>query len=209
MIVSSVTSNITMLLYTMIYLRFMKDQTILLALSSLMLVFFSYVAHSFLALYHADLTENYEELRMLSLRNIRGFQVLILVHVIGCFWYHSIIDLDESVCKWKYGYWFTQFIADMQCGKGGRAMLYVLDTLIVLTHLLSFTYMTTNIEIGTVDFKVRISQLDVESYGILSILKMRSLDVDPTQLKITVDELDADISDSYVNYSSMEVTDSG
>ena len=88
-------------------------------------------------------------------------------------------------------------------------MLYVLDTLIVLTHLLSFTYMTTNIEIGTVDFKVRISQLDVESYGILSILKMRSLDVDPTQLKITVDELDADISDSYVNYSSMEVTDSG
>lgn len=210
MIVSSAKYMFASLLYTMIYLRYMKDQTLSIAVASLILIFFSFVAHSFLAVYHADFTDNHEELKVLLLRNFRGFQIVAILQTIGCLWYHSVIDIEKQVCKWKYGYWFTQFIGDMECGKGGRWMLYLLDIMIILMHLLSISYLSTHIEIGTVDFNVDLSCLDMDDYGILSILRMKSLDVNSTQLRITVEELNVDMGDSSNgNYGSLEIGESG
>lgn len=195
-------------MYTVIYLRFMKDQTITIALSSLILMFFSYLSHSLLIVYHAELTENHEEMRTIMLRNFRGLQVLLLLETVASVAYHSVINIERDVCRWKYGYWFTQFIGDLQCGKGGRAMLLFLDLTFTFLLLTSITYMSTNVELNTVDFKVSVSALNVDEWGILSLLKMKSLDMDASILKITLDEFNVDLGDSYANYNSMEVMDS-
>ncbi|KAL2706999.1 Ribonuclease P protein subunit RPR2 [Kluyveromyces marxianus] len=68
--------------------------------------------------------------------------------------------------------------------------------------------MSTNVEINTVDFKVNLSALDVERYGILSLLRMKSLDIDANSLKVTLDEFNVDLGDSYTNYNTMDVLDS-
>ncbi|CDO92546.1 unnamed protein product [Kluyveromyces dobzhanskii CBS 2104] len=207
MIVTSVAGNMMLLMYTLIYLRFMKDQTITLALFSLILIMFSYISHSFLLVYHADLTENHEEMRTLMLRNFRALQIFLLLETVGSLAYHAVIDIERDVCRWKYGYWFTQFIGDLQCGKGGRGMLIFLDLAYTFLQLMAITYMSTNITLNTVDFKVSLSGLNVEDYGILSVLRMKTLDLDTNSLKITLDEFNVDLGDSYPNYSSTEVVD--
>ncbi|KAG0674539.1 hypothetical protein C6P43_000512 [Kluyveromyces marxianus] len=194
--------------YMVIYLRFMKDQTMSIALLSLVLMFCSYASHSLLMVYHAELTENHEEMRTIMMRNFRGLQILLLLETVGSLAYHSVIDLEKDVCRWKFGYWFTQFIGDAQCGKGGRTILIILDIIFVYIVLLSTSYMSTNVEINTVDFKVNLSALDVERYGILSLLRMKSLDIDANSLKVTLDEFNVDLGDSYTNYNTMDVLDS-
>ncbi|KAG0679386.1 hypothetical protein C6P41_000704 [Kluyveromyces marxianus] len=178
------------------------------ALLSLVLMFCSYASHSLLMVYHAELTENHEEMRTIMMRNFRGLQILLLLETVGSLAYHSVIDLEKDVCRWKFGYWFTQFIGDAQCGKGGRTILIILDIIFVYIVLLSTSYMSTNVEINTVDFKVNLSALDVERYGILSLLRMKSLDIDANSLKVTLDEFNVDLGDSYTNYNTMDVLDS-
>ena len=199
MIVSSLCNKLMLVAYVVIYLRFMKDQTMSIALLSLVLMFCSYASHSLLMVYHAELTENHEEMRTIMMRNFRGLQILLLLETVGSLAYHSVIDLEKDVCRWKFGYWFTQFIGDAQCGKGGRTMLIILDIIFVYIVLLSTSYMSTNVEINTVDFKVNLSALDVERYGILSLLRMKSLDIDANSLKVTLDEFNVDLGDSYTN----------
>ncbi|BAO42167.1 conserved hypothetical membrane protein [Kluyveromyces marxianus] len=208
MIVSSLCNKLMLVAYVVIYLRFMKDQTMSIALLSLVLMFCSYASHSLLMVYHAELTENHEEMRTIMMRNFRGLQILLLLETVGSLAYHSVIDLEKDVCRWKFGYWFTQFIGDAQCGKGGRTMLIILDIIFVYIVLLSTSYMSTNVEINTVDFKVNLSALDVERYGILSLLRMKSLDIDANSLKVTLDEFNVDLGDSYTNYNTMDVLDS-
>ena len=87
-------------------------------------------------------------------------------------------------------------------------MLIILDIIFVYIVLLSTSYMSTNVEINTVDFKVNLSALDVERYGILSLLRMKSLDIDANSLKVTLDEFNVDLGDSYTNYNTMDVLDS-
>lgn len=208
MIVSSLCNKLMLVAYMVIYLRFMKDQTMSIALLSLVLMFCSYASHSLLMVYHAELTENHEEMRTIMMRNFRGLQILLLLETVGSLAYHSVIDLEKDVCRWKFGYWFTQFIGDAQCGKGGRTILIILDIIFVYIVLLSTSYMSTNVEINTVDFKVNLSALDVERYGILSLLRMKSLDIDANSLKVTLDEFNVDLGDSYTNYNTMDVLDS-
>lgn len=208
MIVSSLCNKLMLVAYVVIYLRFMKDQTMSIALLSLVLMFCSYASHSLLMVYHAEVTENHEEMRTIMMRNFRGLQILLLLETVGSLAYHSVIDLEKDVCRWKFGYWFTQFIGDAQCGKGGRTMLIILDIIFVYIVLLSTSYMSTNVEINTVDFKVNLSALDVERYGILSLLRMKSLDIDANSLKVTLDEFNVDLGDSYTNYNTMDVLDS-
>ena len=208
MIVSSLCNKLMLVANVVIYLRFMKDQTMSIALLSLVLMFCSYASHSLLMVYHAELTENHEEMRTIMMRNFRGLQILLLLETVGSLAYHSVIDLEKDVCRWKFGYWFTQFIGDAQCGKGGRTMLIILDIIFVYIVLLSTSYMSTNVEINTVDFKVNLSALDVERYGILSLLRMKSLDIDANSLKVTLDEFNVDLGDSYTNYNTMDVLDS-
>ena len=208
MIVSSLCNKLMLVAYVVIYLRFMKDQTMSIALLSLVLMFCSYASHSLLMVYHAELTENHEEMRTIMMRNFRGLQILLLLETVGSLAYHSVIDLEKDVCRWKFGYWFTQFIGDAQCGKGGRTILIILDIIFVYIVLLSTSYMSTNVEINTVDFKVNLSALDVERYGILSLLRMKSLDIDANSLKVTLDEFNVDLGDSYTNYNTMDVLDS-
>lgn len=208
MIVSSLCNKLMLVAYVVIYLRFMKDQKMSIALLSLVLMFCSYASHSLLMVYHAELTENHEEMRTIMMRNFRGLQILLLLETVGSLAYHSVIDLEKDVCRWKFGYWFTQFIGDAQCGKGGRTMLIILDIIFVYIVLLSTSYMSTNVEINTVDFKVNLSALDVERYGILSLLRMKSLDIDANSLKVTLDEFNVDLGDSYTNYNTMDVLDS-
>lgn len=208
MIVSSLCNKLMLVAYVVIYLRVMKDQTMSIALLSLVLMFCSYASHSLLMVYHAELTENHEEMRTIMMRNFRGLQILLLLETVGSLAYHSVIDLEKDVCRWKFGYWFTQFIGDAQCGKGGRTMLIILDIIFVYIVLLSTSYMSTNVEINTVDFKVNLSALDVERYGILSLLRMKSLDIDANSLKVTLDEFNVDLGDSYTNYNTMDVLDS-
>lgn len=208
MIVSSLCNKLMLVAYMVIYLRFMKDQMMSIALLSLVLMFCSYASHSLLMVYHAALTENHEEMRTIMIRNFRGLQILLLLETVGSLAYHSVIDLEKDVCRWKFGYWFTQFIGDAQCGKGGRTILIILDIIFVYIVLLSTSYMSTNVEINTVDFKVNLSALDVERYGILSLLRMKSLDIDANSLKVTLDEFNVDLGDSYTNYNTMDVLDS-
>lgn len=110
-------------------------------------------------------------IRAVLLKGLRYFQFLILVQTLYSSIYHLNLDVDKDICKHDYGFLIMQVIGELDCGKRGKWVLWSLDLIITLCQLFLITNsLTPKVQ----KVKLSIPQLQIERYGILSILKFDS-----------------------------------
>ncbi|SCW03499.1 LAFE_0G11826g1_1 [Lachancea fermentati] len=186
--------------YTAIFIRFVKDNSLTNVFLSLLLQFISHFVHHVIMMYVRLSTpneegQNHEEecntIVKVLLRSMRYFQVVLLVQLAFLCWYHWTIDFEKQVCKWNYGYLFTDILGEFDCGRGGRAILLFLDVFILLMQLQMFTEELTkcrkNVDKVAQDVNITVGDLGIHKFGILSILRFNSFDKDNSEPQLSYD----------------------
>lgn len=183
--------QMTLMCYTCVYVRYIKDGSFLLALLAWIIVSLSEFIRSLMTAYlkrnqhgegsGSDEMEDTDEevagvlgaavIRAVLLKGLRYFQFLILVQTLYSSIYHLNLDVDKDICKHDYGFLIMQVIGELDCGKRGKWVLWSLDLIITLCQLFLITNsLTPKVQ----KVKLSIPQLQIERYGILSILKFDS-----------------------------------
>ncbi|CAR24344.1 Vld1p [Lachancea thermotolerans CBS 6340] len=190
-----------MLCYVLIYIRFIKDNSLANAVLSVLVVFISQFIQQMVILYEhrfrvgAEEVEHGEELSTIFkvlMRSIRYFQIAFLLQFFSSMGYHLTFDISEDVCSWKHGYIFTDVIGEFDCGRGGKLFVFGLDLVILLLELLAFDENFTKC-VRSPDGTLQETHLDgyeFHRYGIFSILRFDSYNIEAHELKFTSDRHD-------------------
>ncbi|CUS21916.1 LAQU0S04e03774g1_1 [Lachancea quebecensis] len=185
-----------MLCYVLIYIRFIKDNSLVNAALSVLVVFISQFIQQMVTLYEhrfrmgSEDAEHGEELPIIFkvlIRSIRYFQIAFLLQFVSSMGYHLSFNISEDVCSWKHGYIFTDVIGEFDCGRGGKLFVFALDLVVLLLELLAFDESFTKC-VRSPDGILQETNLDgYEShrYGIFSILRFDSYNIRSRELKFT------------------------
>lgn len=196
----TVVSQLEKLCCAAIFIRYVKDNSMLIALLSLSLQSMCYFVRHMVITYVGARTMSDEEsisrrkavIDML-LKSLAYIQVIIWIQLFSVLIYHSKIDFEKDVCRWSYGYVFTDVLGEFECGKGGKPILFLLDLIILLGQLQMLTECLTkcptkprgaSVLPSVRDTAVNIPNWKLHKYGILSILRFDSLGTNDDELEL-------------------------
>lgn len=186
--------NLESVCYVLIYLRYVKDNSIANAVLAVLVIFISRFITQMVALYDdrsrvnpAEL-EHGEELSTIFkmlMRSLRYYQTIYLLHFLSSTSYHYAFSIKEDVCSWKHGYFFTDFIGEFDCGRGGKPAVFILDLGILLLQLLAFNESFSKFRRSSNGpaREISLEGFETHKYGILSILRFDSFGTEATELK--------------------------
>ncbi|AMD21926.1 HFR071Cp [Eremothecium sinecaudum] len=177
--------QILMLTYTIIYIRFVRDKSILNGILPLLLISLAKFANNVEYTYFDVETPQDTELTLKELlgKTLHVLHLLIIFQSIYTILYHSFLNLETDVCRYNYGYLFTDLLGEFDCERRGRTMLFVLDFVLLTCELQVTTDCLTRLKNGN---HVKIELLPVERYGIFSILRAKTTGLNATEWELTV-----------------------
>ncbi|AET37510.1 Vld1p Ecym_1269 [Eremothecium cymbalariae DBVPG len=171
--------------YTVVYLRYVRDQSILNVLFPLLLISLTRFANNVEATYFD--VETSEEtgltLKELLAKTIHVLQVLFVVQSLYAVVYHYFINLESDVCRWVYGYLFTDILGEFDCSLRGKTVLFVLDVIVLLCQLQVTTDRLTRLDNGR---PVNLQVFPLRKYGILSILRTSTTGLQTEDWELTI-----------------------
>ncbi|AQZ09989.1 YIR014W [Zygosaccharomyces parabailii] len=166
---SHLVRQLTVVSYACVYLRFVKDGSLLLAVLAWATVSLSEFMGGVLAAYLDEEEQGHVPVvKAVLFKGLRYTQVILMVQVLyGCL-YHLRLDVEKDVCRHKLGYMVLLLVGEQDCGRGGRWILLALDWVILLTQLVLVT-----MALSSERSKARpvLPQLNTERYGVLAVLQ--------------------------------------
>ncbi|AGO10005.1 AaceriAAR015Cp [[Ashbya] aceris (nom. inval.)] len=171
--------------YILVFLRFLRDQSLLNALLAVQVVSLTKFTANILSTYFdADTPpESAPALKKLLAKALYVLQLFFVLQTAHTLAYHAMLDLDADVCRWVYGYLFTDLLGEFDCKSRGRSMLFVLDALLLLCQLQLATCRLVLLNDGR---RVSIEHFSVQEHGILSILKIQAFRLRATDWEIAI-----------------------
>lgn len=171
--------QLTIVNYICVYIRFVKDGSLLLALLAWGTVNLSEFMGNVIGAYQQSISQPHSEglqegvgrfsvVRAIVFKGLIYTQVILVLQVIYALLYHMRMDLEGDFCRHRYGYVILLLVGEQDCGRGGRWILLALDWAILFTQLVLIAMELTPQNRGNCQ---GISQLDTDRYGILAILK--------------------------------------
>ncbi|SCU80198.1 LADA_0B05622g1_1 [Lachancea dasiensis] len=179
--------NFGMVCYVLTYVRYIKDNSLLNVVLSVLVIILSQVLQQMVTLYYKkrqDSTElgsnPSEELATIFrvlMKGLRYYQTVFVLQFVLSLLYHLKIDIDRDVCAWKNGYIFVDLVGEFDCGQGGKWMIFMLDIFLLLSQLLTFSecFNTCGRTVGETVRETSLEGFNSHDFGILSILRFDSL----------------------------------
>lgn len=184
------TGELAMACYACVYLRYVRDGSLMLAVFALILISLSDFIKSLMLAYlkrnqwsagnsgpaneaevddDSDVSEILDDaaIKAILLRALKYFQIIILTQTIYSFSYHFCLKLDEKFCQNRFGFTTLLLLGELDCSERGKWFVWFLDVLIILFELI---IVTNSLRSDSRNKSLSITQLQVQKHGILSIL---------------------------------------
>lgn len=171
--------------YTIIFLRYIRDMSLLNALFPILLISLTNFANNIEGVYF-DVEipeENESTLKALLGKTLSSIQFLFVTQSLYAFFTHTFIKLDNDVCRHVYGYFFTDLLGEFNCSMHGKSMLFLFDIILLLCQLQLTTDRLTRLDNGK---RVSLGSLHTQKYGILSILRAQVVSLNPQEWEWSV-----------------------
>lgn len=175
--------QLTIVSYTCVYLRFVKDGSLLLALLAWATVSLSEFMGGVLAAYLEEEEQDHVPVvKAVLFKGLRYTQIILMAQVLYSSLYHLKLDVQRDVCRHGLGYLVLLLVGEQECGRGGRWVLFALDWVILLTQLVLVT-----MALSSERSKARavLPQLNTDRYGVLAVLQFDPWSTDADDALVT------------------------
>ncbi|GCE99481.1 hypothetical protein ZYGM_003235 [Zygosaccharomyces mellis] len=169
--------QLTIVSYTCVYIRFVKDGSLLLALLAWATMNLGEFMGSVLSAYQDSIYSNSEDMegvgrlsvvKAVMRRGLKYTQVILMLQVIYAVLYHMRMDVGNDACRHRNRYLIFLLVGEQECDRGGRWILLALDWVILHMQLVLIAMELTP-DHGRACSELY--QLDTDRYGALSILR--------------------------------------
>lgn len=189
--------------YTILYIRYLKDLSIINVIGSLVLISMTRLMNRIISAFDRDGENITEEIKktMKELLNkiIFVFQCLFYLQCLFLIIYHYNLNFKKDVCRWVYGYIFTNFIGEFTCEENNKLLLILLDLMVIFSQLELITERLTTFD-SNHNKIIIFESLNIDRYGILSILMINTIMTDINDWDIVIS---TDNSNPTFNYESI------
>ncbi|CAR29248.1 hypothetical protein ZYGR_0Z01700 [Zygosaccharomyces rouxii] len=169
--------QLTVISYLCVYIRFVKDGSLLLALLAWATVNLGEFMGSVMSAYQDSVDSDAEDMegagrlsvvKAVMHKGLKYTQAILMLQVIYAVSYHMKMDLEGDFCRRRGAYILLLLVGEQECGRGGRWMLLALDWVILLMQLVLITMELTPDDGRNCH---ELDQLDTDRYGALAILQ--------------------------------------
>ncbi|KOG98902.1 Vld1p DI49_2794 [Saccharomyces eubayanus] len=194
----SVVANLQKFVYCCLYIRFIKDGSVLLILMGWVIsslcefvqeLTLRYLKKNYLQADRGDEQDDDESLairgletpivRVIINKAIRYYQGLILLETAYCIVYHIRLDVARDICSKPYGFVVMLLIREFTCpapaGFPSKLLLLVLDFAVLFGQLL---IMNGSLSSSFQNVKLIVKELDADKQGALNLLKFNTWHTD-------------------------------